>query len=218
MNSASYYRARARELLGGNIFATRWLLALAACVICSAAISLISMIPFGTLLFEGFVSFGLIHVLLTAARSEKKEISIPELLAGKDKIADLLLLSVMKNLFLALWALVPIVGLIKPFSYAMTYYIKHDHPEYDWKRAITESRRMMDGYKWKYFCVGLSFFGWMIVGALTFGIGMLWIAPYMAAADACFYEDLKRLKDPTPAPEAEATAEPEKTEGETPAV
>ena len=38
---------------------------------------------------------------------------------------------------------------------------------------------------------GLSrFFGWMIVGILTFGIAFLWIGPYMRTATARFYDDL----------------------------
>ena len=42
-------------------------------------------------------------------------------------------------------------GIIKSFSYAMTYFILNDHPEYTANQAITESRRMMNGHKMDYF-------------------------------------------------------------------
>ncbi|MCO4220497.1 DUF975 family protein, partial [Bacillus sp. 10017] len=58
------------------------------------------------------------------------------------------LLYLLVNLYLFLWTLLFIIpGIIKSFSYAMTYFIINDHPEYSLNQAITESRRMMDGHK-----------------------------------------------------------------------
>jgi sugar phosphate permease len=89
-----------------------------------------------------------------------------------------------------------IPGIIKSYSYAMSFYIKHDHPEYDWKQCIDESRRMMDGHKWQLFCLDFSFIGWNLLGFLCCGIGLLWVAPYEMASRANFYENLKALYDP----------------------
>ena len=198
MQNAAYYRARAREQMGGNIFANNWLMALVICLIYSAVITVASYVIVGAILVEGFCVFGLAHVFLAVVRGQKKTYEIGDLLAGKDLVGDLFVLSLIKNIFLFLWMLIPIVGIVKYFSYAMTYYIKHDHPEYDWRTAITESRRMMDGHKWELFCLKLSFLGWMIVGALCLGVGTLWVTPYMWVAEANFYDDLKKLSDAAP--------------------
>jgi uncharacterized membrane protein len=58
-------------------------------------------------------------------------------------------------------------------------------------QALKESCRMMKGYKWKLFCLGISFIGWLLLGVLTLGIGYLWIFPYMYMSFANFYENLK---------------------------
>ena len=56
--------------------------------------------------------------------------------------------------------------------------------------AITESKRLMMGHKWKMFCLELSFIGWDMLGVLTFGIGFIWITPYIEASRAAFYKEL----------------------------
>ena len=195
MQNAKTYRARARAQMGGNVFANNWLMALVLCLFYSLLISIASYIVIGAFLVEGFLAFGLAHSFLSVARGRKAAYDLFDLTAGKNQLADLVLLSLLKNIFLFLWMLVPVVGIVKYFSYSMTYYVKYDHPEYDWRRAITESRRMMKGHKWQLFCLRLSFLGWVIVGALTLGIGMLWVTPYTWAAEANFYEDLKQLEE-----------------------
>ncbi len=195
MQNAAYYRARAREQMGGKIFANNWLMALVICLLYSIVLMVASYVIVGAFLVEGFCAFGLAHVFLSVVRGRKSTYEIADVTAGKDQVGELFVLSLLKNIFLFLWALIPIVGIVKMFSYAMTYYIKYDHPEYDWRQAITESRRMMNGHKWELFCLKLSFLGWMIVGALCI-VGTLWVTPYMWVAEANFYEDLKRLEEP----------------------
>ena len=52
------------------------------------------------------------------------------------------------------------------------------------------SIKMMKGNKWKFFVIELSFIGWAILSALTFGIGFLWLIPYISLTQANFYRDL----------------------------
>jgi uncharacterized membrane protein len=125
---------------------------------------------------------------------------------------DLALLGFLKNLFIILWSLLFVIpGIVKTYSYAMAYYIKYDHPEYNWKMCIDESRRMMDGHKWRLFCLHFSFIGWELLGALAFGIGTLWVTPYKQAAEANFYDDLKQAYEPTLTIDGEATESAEST-------
>ncbi|PRT10326.1 hypothetical protein C6352_14820 [Bacillus thuringiensis] len=101
------------------------------------------------------------------------------------------LLYIVVNIYIFLWFLLFIIpGIIKSFSYAMTYFIINDHPEYSINQAITESRRMMDGHKMEYFILCLSFIGWFILGCITLGIGFLWLIPYFYTTSAAFYEEI----------------------------
>lgn len=96
------------------------------------------------------------------------------------------------NLFTFLWTLLLIIpGIIKAFSYALTPYIIMDEPELTAKQAIARSCEIMQGRRWKLFCLYLSFIGWGILCLLTFGIGFLWLVPYMNASVAAFYEDAR---------------------------
>ena len=96
------------------------------------------------------------------------------------------------QLFTFLWTLLLIIpGIIKAFSYALTPYILLDEPELTARQAITRSCEIMQGRRWKLFCLYLSFIGWGILCLLTFGIGFLWLVPYMNASVAAFYEDAR---------------------------
>ena len=96
------------------------------------------------------------------------------------------------NLFTFLWALLLIIpGIMKAFSYALTPYILLDEPELTARQAIARSCEIMQGRRWKLFCLYLSFIGWGILCLLTFGIGFLWLVPYMNASIAAFYEDAR---------------------------
>ena len=98
----------------------------------------------------------------------------------------------LRTIFIWLWSLLFIVpGLIKVFSYALTPYILEEHPELTANEAIDRSRAMMRGHKFDLFWLYLSFIGWFFVCIFTFGIGFIWLIPYMQSADVAFYEDVK---------------------------
>ncbi len=97
-----------------------------------------------------------------------------------------------RNLFLSLWSLLLIIpGIIKSFSYAMVPWIMAENPNLKATRAITISREMMNGEKWRMFWLNLSFIGWYILGTLCFGIGVLFVIPYHRAAVAELYGALR---------------------------
>lgn len=99
--------------------------------------------------------------------------------------------SILQGIFVFLWSLLLFIpGIIKSISYSQTFYILRDHPEYSILEAISESRRKMVGFKWKYFLLGLSFIGWGILCLFTLGIGFLWLIPYFSTAMATFYEQV----------------------------
>ena len=95
--------------------------------------------------------------------------------------------------------LLVIPGIIKAYSYSMTFYILRENPEMTAGDAITASQKMMDGHKMDLFLLSLSFIGWAILASITFGIGYLWLIPYIYTAYAAFYETLKKETSVTPA-------------------
>lgn len=213
------FRERAREQLGRNIFSNNWLMALLVCLVASIMISIgVYLGGIVAWLVQGFLGYGLAHIFLSLVRGKRKSVEMGDLFCGGDKMGDLILLGLLKNLFIMLWSFLFIIpGIVKSYSYAMADYIKYDHPEYDANTCITESRAMMDGHKWRLFCLDFSFVGWMIVGSLVCGIGALWVTPYMCAARANFYDDLKAHYEPQPTAETvaeDAAAAAESTEGE----
>lgn len=101
-------------------------------------------------------------------------------------------------LYIFLWSLLLwIPGIVKSYSYAMTEYILLDNPELTANEAITKSREMMNGYKWKLFVLDLSFIGWRIlcmIPLLGTVLNLLYVNPYYTATRAQFYEELKAIK------------------------
>ena len=99
----------------------------------------------------------------------------------------------LRDLFRFLWGLLLIVpGIIKRYSYRMAPYILADRPELSGTEVLTLSRQMMDGHKWKTFVLDLSFLGWNILSALTFGLlGVFYVNPYRQCTDAELYRELK---------------------------
>ena len=72
----------------------------------------------------------------------------------------------------------------------MTDYILADYPELSAGEAISKSKQMMEGNKWRLFCLEFSFIGWSILCSFTLGIGYLWLTPYKQAATAVFYREV----------------------------
>ena len=92
-----------------------------------------------------------------------------------------------------LWTLLLVIpGIIKAYSYSMTFYILRENPEMTAGDAITASQKMMDGHKMDLFLLSLSFIGWAILALIPAGLGFIWLIPYMYTAQAAFYEELKK--------------------------
>lgn len=97
--------------------------------------------------------------------------------------------------------LVTIVYVVsRALLYVLAYNIAYDQPELSAKACVLKSEAYMKGNRGNYFLLELSFIGWSILAALSLGIGILWLLPYMQVAAICFYEKL-------------AKTEPKKVEG-----
>ena len=91
-----------------------------------------------------------------------------------------------------LWTLLFIIpGIIKSYEYAIIPYILADDCEISSKDAFKKAKQMMKGNKWRLFKLEFSFIGWIILCILTLGIGTFFLIPYVNAATAEFYVELK---------------------------
>ena len=97
------------------------------------------------------------------------------------------------DVYQCLWYLLFLIpGLVKTYSYRLVPYILADYPDISPKKAITLSRRLMDGHKFNAFLLDLSFLGWDILSALTMGlVGVFYANPYQLATNAELYKALR---------------------------
>lgn len=193
MQTASEYRRRAREALEGNIFGNTWLFMVLVVLVTGAILSVSGIIFIGPLLLIGPISIGICSYTLHVVRNTEKKNKIDPLLDGfRGSVGNSILVGLLATIFTALWSLLFVIpGIVKAIAYSQCYFIALEHPEYDANTCITESRKMMNGHKWEYFCLQFSFIGWIIVGSFCLGVGTLWVSAYMNAANAAYYEDLK---------------------------
>ena len=147
------------------------------------------------LLLSGPLTVGYYGATLKVIRGEKPE--VVNLFDGFKNFVNAFLLSLVNSIFIVLWSLLFVIpGIVKALSYSMSYFILIDNPEMSQSEARRASMVMMEGNKWRLFCLELSFIGWAILSAFTAGILLLWIQPYMSTAMAAFYEDLKAKQAP----------------------
>ena len=92
-----------------------------------------------------------------------------------------------------LWLFLFIVpGVIKAYEYSMIPYLLAENPNLSASQAFSLSKQMTTGQKMDLFVLDLSFLGWIILGALCCGIGLLFVQPYPEATKAEVYLILKQ--------------------------
>ena len=127
-------------------------------------------------------------------RAENGKASTVELVAGFSvPYMNVVKTMFLRNLYVFLWSLLFVIpGLVKAYSYRMVPYILAESPDMDSREAFRLSREMMDGNKWEVFVYDLSFLGWYLLDAMTFGIlGLFFVDPYKATADAELYAQIR---------------------------
>jgi uncharacterized membrane protein len=75
-------------------------------------------------------------------------------------------------------------------TYSQAFYLMYDFPQYTVKQLLKTSRRKMKGNKGRFFYMNVSFIPLILLGILSFGIGFLWIEPYITSAQTEFFMDV----------------------------
>ena len=83
-----------------------------------------------------------------------------------------------------------IPGIYLAFSYAMVPYLLATRKDLTVTETLELSRKMMNGHKFDYFVLSLSFIGWAILVPFTLGILLIWLYPYMMTATTKFFMDI----------------------------
>lgn len=96
------------------------------------------------------------------------------------------------QLAIAVPALLIGVCIYVPVSLALniTYYILLDFPEKKVTEIIKDSFRVIKGHRKRFFLLQCSFLPLYLLCELSFGIGFLWLSPYMYMTFVLFYLDL----------------------------
>lgn len=178
-----------------------------------------------TMIISGAGKLG--YAIFNLKLIDYEEVSFSDLFSQFHRLGEGFCMNFLIALYTLLWSLLFIIpGIIKSFSYAMTPYILVENSDMSVSDAITESRRIMDGNKWRLFCLQFSFIGWKILCAVPMMIavamlseiisrggtiemllwiipfciptfiGSLFLVPYQEAAQAAFYRDVAGTPQP----------------------
>ena len=99
----------------------------------------------------------------------------------------------LRDVFTFLWGLLFVIpGIVKAYEYRMIPYLLADDPTMTKDQAFAQTKRMMNGNKWRTFVLDLSFIGWYLLAIPTLGLSSLfYVSPYKKMTDAALYEELR---------------------------
>lgn len=157
-------------------------------------IALLGMWILITFIFGGAIELGYSRFNVNLIRGDNPQFS--DLFSRFSLFWRALGLRIMTFIFTFLWMLLFIIpGIIAAYRYSMAFYIMQEDSSVGIFEAINRSKELMVGNKWRLFCLQISFIGWAILSVLTFGIGFLWLFPYVNAATAAFYLEISRKNE-----------------------
>ena len=185
-------KAQAKQQLKGKV----WWLFLCTLIVSGLAM-ILGMIPLvgviAVYVIAPPLSLGLIMVYLSVTYGE--DVQINTLFDGfrNNYFGKSILLFLMVIFFTMLWSLLFVIpGIIKAYSYSMSFYILAENPDMTAREALNESKEIMKGNKLNFFILELSFFFWLLLVVVTFGIAAIYVEPYMQLTYANFYHNIKR--------------------------
>lgn len=142
------------------------------------------------LILGGPILVGAAHIMLKTIRLEKSS-SIDLLFKEFDDFGRTLGVHLLTFIKIFLWTLLFIIpGIVRMYSLSQVYFIAKEHPELSANDVLKKSTAMMRGHRFRLFKLHFSFLGWILLCLLTFGIGFLFLIPYLRTAEGLFYQEL----------------------------
>lgn len=193
--------------------AARWGLVIGFMILLQLITNAVAFIPIAgiivVLLCAGALTVGQSTFYLAVVRDADPRIAM--MFYGFKRFGTAFLALLLVGIFYFLWALLFLIpGIIAMYRYSMTFYILAEDQDIGALAAIRRSKELMDGNKWKLFCLHLRFAGWMILCMLPMWLSMasgspvvsmvflaagmlamlLWVQPWAMVAWAQFYDDV----------------------------
>lgn len=194
-------KKEARKLLKGNAgyFVPIILLVMAASSVCAALQAITGNAnSYGGLLsflIAGPIAISFAFIMLVFV--DKKQNPAPKdvLIGFHGKNAFEAIIALVRYLaFTLLWSLLFVIpGIIKGLSYSQMFFLMADKG-LSAKDAQAQSMEIMEGHKWQYFVLQLSFIPWILLCLVTFGIATIYVIPYIYTAQAMFYRHIAPAK------------------------
>ena len=117
-------------------------------------------------IFQGIISFGMCVTLLKCIKNDSHG-WFSGAFGGFARPLEMFWLTLLMMIKVVLWALLLIIpGIIACFRYALAWYVKAENPEMSANACIKRSSELMDGRKWNFVILGLSYFGWFLLAVL----------------------------------------------------
>lgn len=151
---------------------------------------------FITIAIGGCFGYGMCKYFLNFVRTGNAELSyiFTGFSYGSHTIMRSFVLSLLMSIFVFLWSLLLIIpGIIATYRYKQAFFILADDDNITPREALRASSEMMNGHKWELFVLELSFIGWIFLTIITFGIGFIFLVPYMETAYTNYYEYLRGI-------------------------
>ena len=141
------------------------------------------------LIVAGPLAIGAVYFYMKLESGEEPNISI--VFDGFQDFKRGLVFHLVSSMFIILWALLLVVpGIIAAIRYSMGYYLMVENPDMEPMEALRQSSELMKGHKMEFFMFVISFLGWLILSALTLGIGFLLLVPYYQMSKLNFYRKI----------------------------
>ncbi len=194
MKTRAELKAMAKEQIRGNI-GILFVIMLIIGLISGVAGAVLSLIPVvGPVAVAVFITpafaLSIVQVYQNLARQQKP--AAADAFLGFQDFWTAFKTTFLVGLFTFLWSLLLYIpGIIKGLSYSQAMMIVGENKGIGALEAIDRSKAMMNGHKMDLFVLYLSFIGWALLCAVTFGIASIWVVPYMQATLVNFYNEVK---------------------------
>lgn len=118
------------------------------------------------ILVGGALTFGVTVIFLRYRRVQEAPSEL--LFSGFSNYGRAVVLTLLMTLFTTLWTLLFIIpGIIAYYRYRLAFYILIENPQVSPLEAISISKALMRGNKFKLFCLDLSFIGWALLAVIV---------------------------------------------------
>lgn len=155
------------------------------------------------LLLNVIIVCALVHLILGGAIEvgycryqlnlhDGKESSLSDLFSFMDHFGSALCMNLIRTILVTLGTICFFIpGLVLSYGLSMAGFIMAEDPDCGAVDALKRSWQLMNEHKMDLLILDMTFFGWMLLSAITLGIGLLFVNPYSEAARASFYRELK---------------------------